>query len=634
MLNAADRILTGVTDAARCRQWLSTLPEDAHERLMLLGRLLVRLGRSDITAEAAHEMLETARGTLIRAVDACLEPLHHLPLPYPEPSWRRLSDAATVLRAMRNQYRRSSARLLREIQGRIAGEVDAGSDPADSTLPLSTSQLPGVVRVAEEAMAQGLRAPTVPGIARGRGAGHTVFQVRDATAIVRAAFATDTSPAVRGTATERAAADATAEEVRPPPAPSGLQLALVRTLDAQSRLLSALLVHRVEPLIEDWDEHCLLGRQIRAAKLLDVEFQDEFPLVEPTTPRALFIHPVLLRLAHLSARPVAEAILVVRLSRHLAAEVGFRIDELLSRENPHGPSLAVSPSFSLRLDTHRLPTQLARRRARWDERVQSGTSSAGQLLGGHSLPMLIDDLQQCWTQSSTVGSGLPPTVGGGQMMMRIGMPMRAASIIRPGLHPESRPMPRVARLIRMAGTFAGDAGDPDPMTRAQTVSRMAGRGSGLAVERTRALPTVARGGLVALRELHAQPVGWGGVEPNQVSFPKPPVRLATVIAVEQLPEPGYVQSTAHRIELDPWPGEAHAVSVRVALTRGSRPAWHFTADDGRESLVLPPGHAVHGARALLRRGKRIVSIRFTELLGSGRGYEHHGYVTEIGREEP
>src|SRR5690606_31872072 len=139
-------------------------------------------------------------------------------------------------------------------------------------------------------------------------------------------------------------------------------LPLLRALDLQARILATLLLHRVEPLSEDWDEFCALGRHARATGLLDAQVPDALPLVRPVTARALFVHPLLLRLAGLPERSREDAAAAVRVASRVAAQIGFRVDAGAARPNQWGPSMALTESWSVRLDTHRVPRILARRR--------------------------------------------------------------------------------------------------------------------------------------------------------------------------------------------------------------------------------------------------------------------------------
>ena len=621
MTIVADNELAGINDAIGCRRWLAALPEDSLERLSAIGRLLVRLGRPDLPVDATIAILEPTRVALIRAVDGCLAEVAGRPLPYGAEAWRSVGDSLTTLRAMRTLYKRAGSRISREIQARVAGVEPGPGTTGSSTLPIA------------------------PVYASPQTVGATVATIE--------LPASTTMGAEMSDGASRAA------------------LPLLRALDVQSRVVAALLAHHVEPLPEDWDELCLLARHARAAGLLDAKIPDVLPLVRPVTARALFVYPLLLRLAGLSHRSRTEAALAERLASRLAGQVGLRIDSGVSKKNPYGPTLALTPVSSVRLDTHRIPGGLEKRRQQWSEAAASAAAGAPAQVSGESLIALIDDLYRCWappaageTASAGAMSAAPAAnaelranpgerggAGGavsapGSSLLAFGLPRRRdaqGGERRGGPYEygqwEQNTILRVSRVARVGGRSPAPAWDP--LAGAEAVQTLSQAGDRLLVERRQVLPSASAGALVALRATHAGPAedrapAGAGAAASEAESPSPtqaqpqPIRLGTVKAVAQMPEPGYARIGAHRLEVELWPGQARPVGLRQGTSKSFDDAWLLApaGESMQPSLLVAPGLAAPGARLTMRAADREQGLRLTNLLGRGPGYERYGFAAD------
>jgi len=546
-----------VTGPEAFQRWLAALPEEGADRLMSIGRLLVRFGHRETQIDVFVAMLEQLRLVLLPAVDECLAPVEGRQIPYGADAWRRLADALTTMRALRTMYRRAAARLTRE-------------------------------------------------------------------------------PASSGSAPPAGAASA------PPPSDHGVDeparraLPLIRALDLQSRILTLLLLHRVVPLPEDWDEFCALGRHARATGLLDAQVPDALPLVRPLTARALFVYPLLLRLAGIPARSRDDAAAAARLASRIAAQIGFRVDAGAAKPNPWGPVLALTEAWCVRLDTHRIPRLLARRRE------QAPAGAGGPSHPTDSALALLAELERRWTGEA--GATRPPSpfasddaVHG---VLRFGLPRRGESSGRhPGQPAGSAEAGYVFgqwernTIVRLSMAVGADTAEPgafDPLAAAEPARFRPDAEGRIHVERSLMLPPAPLGGLVALR--FAEPPVPGGSGRPGAPAGGAVVRLATVQSVEQLVAPGYERIRGHRLAVAPWPGRALAVGLRLGAARYFDDAWLLRGQPGdaavRETLVTAPGLAAAGGRAVLREDGHDRPIRFTTALESGPGFERIGFAVD------
>ncbi|MCM5571853.1 hypothetical protein M6I34_15140 [Burkholderiaceae bacterium FT117] len=418
-------------------------------------------------------------------------------------------------------------------------------------------------------------------------------------------------------------------------------LPLLRALDLQSRVLAALLVHRIDPLAADWNELCVLGRRARSAGLLDFAVPDPLPPFRPVTARALFTYPLLLRLADLPARSRDEIRLVARLAAPVSRQLGFRVDAGTSKPNPLGPIVALTPAWSVRLDSHRVPGVLA-------GQLEAARGDAA----GAAVPAALKaELQACWgpgrdwpsdgsaPASDAVHADPDARADSGacadaadapRISMRFGLPRRDAPAA-PGGAPndrrESGPRAGAAyvfgqwernTIVRLSMTTDQETAAPpesDPLAGAEPVRCLARRPGRIEIERLAMLPPAPPGGLVALQVEEA--TGW------------PSLLLGRVAAIEQLPDPAYARLRAHRLAVEPWPGTASLVGLRFGSARFFEDAWLLRGGAGaRDELVTAPGLAAPGGRAVLRDGEREVPIRFTRAIGSGPGYERIGFAVD------
>lgn len=441
-----------------------------------------------------------------------------------------------------------------------------------------------------------------------------------------------------------------------PGAANGLRvvLPLARALDAQARLVSLLLVHRSAPLAADWDALCVLTRHLRRTTFLDETLLDEVPLVKPVTARALFTYPLLLRLAALPLRSGADARFAERLASRLAARVGFRIDRSPAPANPHGPSLALTTEHAVRLDTHRVPATLARRREQW---LAAGTQEAVRRqipIAAAALGTLLDDLERRWTGAAPGPAGAPDPVaasaarapapsvpafdraaglpGVGPARLRFGLPRMHSADVRVRI--DARAPPAASSkyvygrweqntIIRLS--LGGEGAKPDPsallMAEGEAVSCLEVRADGgFVLERHESMPRPGLGMLVA-------------VAPAADGVPMAGLSLGVVEAIEQVPEADYLRLRAHRITVRPWRGKPMPVGVKVGDAMFFEDAWLLPGDapSGEPpGLVLAPNRAHAGARGLLREPDRDASIRFVALTGRGPGYERLSLRIEAG----
>lgn len=445
-------------------------------------------------------------------------------------------------------------------------------------------------------------------------------------------------------------------------------LPLVRALDAQSRIVALQLQHRCVPQAGDWDELCVLARGVRRTSFQDEPLPDEVPLVKPSTARALFVYPLLLECASLAARSGAEAELAQRLAARLASRVGYRIDHGAPRDNEHGPRMALTADYAVRLDTHRVPDALARWRRQW---FGEGASRAGAFplrLPEADAVRVLADLERCWARAATPRStgahpvasattqcvrlrfGLPRTHSADLRYGSTGVPTRAGNMLSIAANTQVTPSTRSGgesryeygrweqnTIIRLAfGTStAGDGAMPSWIGESERAARLADRPDGRAVlARESAIPRCAPGALVSIENEAAV----GAAQPSRGAKRREADRsiaIGSVEAIEQLPGNDAQASRAHRLVVRLWAGQAIAVGVRVGDSAFFEDAWLLRglgASSELPCLVLPPGRARGGDTGMLREPGGEVAIRFVTVLDRGTGYERLSMRTESGRE--
>ncbi|MCC7058932.1 MAG: hypothetical protein IT508_01725 [Burkholderiaceae bacterium] len=405
-------------------------------------------------------------------------------------------------------------------------------------------------------------------------------------------------------------------------------LPLIRALDAQARIVSLLLHHRSVPLPADWDALCLLARHVRRTTFQDEVLLDDVPLVKPVTARALFTYPLLLRLAALPGRTAANARFADRLASRVAAKVGYRVDRSPAEANPYGPTVTLTGENVVRLDTHRVPATLARRREQWlasnvDEATRRQIPRTPTALGA-----LLDDLERLWTDAAGEATPRPARDGAapptGQVRLRFGLPrMHSADLrVKIGAHPapEGNSSTYVYgrweqnTISRLALGADGDAREPAALLMAEgeiATKHEAGCDGCAVFERHETMPRIGIGMLVALAPLV------DGVPVNGLS-------LGAVQAIEQVPESDYLRLRGHRVTVRTWRGKPMPVGVKLGDAMFFEDAWLLPGDASvgePPSLVLNSRHAHAGARGLLREPERDATIRLVALLERGPGYE-------------
>jgi hypothetical protein len=451
---------------------------------------------------------------------------------------------------------------------------------------------------------------------------------------------TEAGALAAGAAQSVAAAQAQADDAD---SPTRQALPLIRALDLQSRLLAALLVHRVMPLPEDWDELCALGRAVRETGLLDAQVPDVIAIVKPATARAMFVYPLLLRLAELPSRPRTDAGSAARFASRLAARIGFRIDTGAARANALGPVLLLTESCSVRLDTHRVPRVVAQRR---QQALEAGAS-------GHAAARLLDALERCWAPPADAAAARP--FGRQQPAGRV-MPGRLCfGLPRPdGALPGAAPGGRSAAGGREAGDRAYQFGQwerntivrlsmgggervstgesassggaaSDPMAGAEVVACRPASANRISIERRLLVPPVALGGLVALELPSAAAQPRPAAAAAVAGIDRPLLRLGIVAAIEQFPAPAYEKLRAHSLDVELWPGRGAAVEIRLGEARFFDQAWLLRTESPGEQasseLVTAAGLVAPGGVAMLREQGRERAIRFLRILARGPGFE-------------
>jgi hypothetical protein len=199
---------------------------------------------------------------------------------------------------------------------------------------------------------------------------------------------------------------------------------LARALDCQSRMIAFALTHQVclDPV--EWDELCVMARHLRVSTFLDEALPDPCSLIRPNTARALYVYPLLLWLAKPFGRTQIEMLLVDKLAKKWAAKVGFRIDSNHGRkENPQGPSIALTKEHMVRLDTHKLVRSLVERRTEVSDPMSTKPSG---LPAGVTMPQVLDllnSLQTCWGSAQWLDSTDEAQGPQLEVAMRLGLPI-------------------------------------------------------------------------------------------------------------------------------------------------------------------------------------------------------------------
>ncbi|MCZ7559821.1 MAG: hypothetical protein M5U30_07075 [Burkholderiaceae bacterium] len=413
-----------------------------------------------------------------------------------------------------------------------------------------------------------------------------------------------------------------------PGATNALRVAmpLARALDAQARIVSLLLRHRITPLAADWDALCVLARHMRRTTFQDEALIDEVPLVKPTTARALFVYPLLLQAAALPSRASAEAGVADRLATRLAAKVGYRIDDGAPQPNPYGPTVVPGSGHAVRLDTHRLPASIARRRQQWLASGAEAPPRKSLPLAGSATRALLEDLERRWTEASLLAApGAGREIAGdgadgpSDARLRFGLPRIHAADMQPVAEtraPQAAPdapyeyTGRWEQNTIMRVALGRDVDQRDPVALVMAEGEAVDWIEELEADRLTLLrhglaPRAALGALVAVAR------GSG-------------LSLATIESIEQVPGPDYLRLRGQRLGLRCRGGRPVPAGVRIGEALFFVDAWLLPGDAAAgelPSLVLPPKRAHAGACAVLREPGREAAIRFVSLIERGPGYE-------------
>jgi len=435
---------------------------------------------------------------------------------------------------------------------------------------------------------------------------------------------------------------------------------LARALDYQARLLIALQRLRVTIDPSEWDEFCVLAQHLRTSTFIDARLPDEAPLFKAGTSRAIFIYPMLVWLAAPYTRTPAEFALIARLARRWAGRIGFRLEEGGgSQDTRHGPSIALTQRFTVRLVTHRLQRRIE---TRLREIESLGTRAVPRLPRGLSLQAtrnLLQELTFLWCEPRSVLRS--PDVRMGEMRLRFGFPTMP--------DPDDQAPERASSAPRGAHARPGQGGPParprQPGRKPSSWHSAASRAYIYGRFEHNTLIRMAIGGPqlrdpLALWAADAETAGWVSIERQQAVFeasfsgagielgalallvPPPLVRDPDAAGPEQrraaLPKRifGRIASLSQQLSSDArrpsfqrvsvavWSGVPTLVGVRVGDDPFFHDAFLLSPDPGAgeaTTLILPEGHFHSSTVASLRDADRDSRIRLEELLDRGPGYD-------------
>lgn len=384
-------------------------------------------------------------------------------------------------------------------------------------------------------------------------------------------------------------------------------LPLARALDAQSRRLAGLQLARVVVDEDGWGVLAGLGLAARESTFLDVNLRDPVCILRPCNARALFVYPLLLRLAALHEQGADQVAAIDWLARRFAHRVGFRVDEGARRPNPHGPSLRLQDGRRIRLDTHRLQASLAGDDQEWSR--ESTTRSDAPSLAPQAWPPLLDHLRTCW--SAGWRRPRPVPAGRRRLLMVCGWPRGEALAGRPydwGRYTGDRVVGRTQVATAGALEFMADA---EPVVWTALDERC------LWIERTPNREAVPSGGLVITLPQQVPAPRLTGAD-RQADAPMA-LRLARVLHAEH-----DLASGGHRLVVRPLPGEAvpaglgadgNAHHVQAFLLRGRE------GEADALGLVVRKGRLSAGARVIVALEQADMTVRTESRRETGADYE-------------
>jgi hypothetical protein len=382
---------------------------------------------------------------------------------------------------------------------------------------------------------------------------------------------------------------------------------LARALDTQARLIAMLLKLKVEVEPMHWDSLCLLGRYMRQSTFLDEVLIDPVGLLKPCTSRATFVYPILLQLANLPERSMNQTLLIDKLTMRWAARVGIRIDTPANLDNQgHGPSVELSPDYSVRLDTTRLLKSLFERKQEW---LADQTGKRTAPFTRDELASLMNDLERLWSSEYKNHPGQPAPQR--QVRLRFGLPRIYGQETATGdatLTPAPAAAPgytygRLEQNTIMRMTFGATTKSRTSselfMTEAESAHWLKVDDRRMVIERHVVTPSALQGSLVtimavpeALRRKSDDQEEWRHAEPA-------PLTLGLVVGVEQMMGQSKGLSM-HRIMVDTFEANTTPVGVRDEGNILFYDA--FLLDRVPLSEVA---HSIVARRGLLRQGMHV-----------------------------
>lgn len=401
-------------------------------------------------------------------------------------------------------------------------------------------------------------------------------------------------------------------------------LPLVRALDAHARLLVTMM--RLRLVIDDqaWRTLCALGETLRASSFLDTPMSDPVPLLgRETAPRALFIHPLLVRLALPAGRSAAEFRLLARLARRWSALVGFRFEDgpVALEDVRHGPALVFNDfPATLRLVTRRLQHRFQER----CDALRSPDGAAAQRLPAGMSPdaacRLLEALEPLWCAPRIVQ--WLPDLPLGRRGLRLGLPGGEAAR-QGGVRPPVTPRGPVPGAYVYGHFDSGAHVRPGPSLRAPRDSLSAWADGAVAADWV----SMAQGASVFETDQPVPGLVLGSLlmvtaPPGPAPAGRPPARmLGQVETLEQtLPEDPQLP-VRRRIGIRVWPG----VPTLVAVRKGDFVPFHDglllrsePSAEAPSTLVLAPGLFAVPGLVTVRGPDGDQRVRLDEVLDEGR----------------
>jgi hypothetical protein len=344
---------------------------------------------------------------------------------------------------------------------------------------------------------------------------------------------------------------------------------LARALDTQARLIALLLKLKVEVEPVHWDSLCLLGRYMRQSTFLDEVLIDPVGLLKPCTSRATFVYPILLKLANLPERSTNQILLIDKLTMRWAARVGIRIDTPPNLENQgHGPSVELSPDYSVRLDTTRLLKSLFERKQEW---LADETGKRTAPFTRDELASLMDDLERLWSAEFRNNPGQPAPQR--QIRLRFGLPriygqetstgdatLTPAQAVAPGYVYGRLEQNTIMRMTFGAAT-KGRSSSELFMTEAESAHWLKVDGKRMVFERHVVTPSALLGSLVTMMAIPEALRRKSDDQEERASATPAPLILGQVIGVEQMTGQSKGLSM-HRIVVNSFEAKTTPVGVR------------------------------------------------------------------------